>query len=215
MNTSTATMANSSALRGIRPAKNPKVLPPSIEPVGAPRHTSAGNVSFGSARFHHIPPWSEQPLFFCLDKPREPGFSRRRPFTLSRSIPPSPSTTGTCHRSRRRTCAIGDIDEPAVRMHVHVAGGLTSANVPRLTERVLHEDRGRTQALTVHAIDIELVFPLARDVDPRLGRVKVEMSWPEAVTAARRDRREIRQHAVLEAEELERRVIVRLAARGV
>src|SRR5439155_27027971 len=74
MNTSTATMANSSALRGIRPAKNPKVLPPSIEPVGAPRHTSAGNVSFGSARFHHIPPGLNSRYFSVWTSHVGPGF---------------------------------------------------------------------------------------------------------------------------------------------
>ena len=70
-------------------------------------------------------------------------------------------------------------------------------------ERFLDEHRlagqpGRRVAL----VDVELVLALDRHVDPRLGRMEVEMPRPEMHAVAGLDRGELRQHAVLEAEVL-------------
>ena len=116
---------------------------------------------------------------------------------------------------RRGTGAIGDIDEPSVGMHVNRAGRLASRGVSRLAQGVLHEQRCRAQALAIQAIDVELVFPLSRHVDPRLRRVKVQMPRSEAIAPAGGDRHQIRQHAVIEAKDLERPRILGLAARGI
>src|SRR5262249_56648860 len=77
-------------------------------------------------------------------------------------------------------------------------------------EGALHEQR-RERAVVLEPVDMQLVLPLDRDVDPGLARVEIEMARAEAEPVAGRDRGEVREHAVLEAEELEGTRILRLA----
>src|SRR4029079_6166566 len=70
-------------------------------------------------------------------------------------------------------------------------------------------------AVGLELIDVELVLPLDRHVDPWLGRVKIEMPRAEAEPVSGRDRGEVGQRAVLECVEVERAGMFRLAAGGI
>jgi len=63
-------------------------------------------------------------------------------------------------------------------------------------------------------VDVKLVLPLDRDIDPRLKGMEVEMTRAEAKPASRRDRSQARERAALECEELERAGILGLALSG-
>ena len=97
-------------------------------------------------------------------------------------------------------------------MEVDRAGALAQRRF-RVGERLLDEDRlageaGRRIAL----VDVELVLALDRHIDPRLGRVEIEMPRAEMHAVARLDRRELRQHAALEGECLDRAGVHRIVA---
>src|SRR5262249_69400 len=112
--------------------------------------------------------------------------------------------------------AIGDVDEAAVGMHVDRAGALRGLDVDRVGQRLLDEQRLMARrAGAIELVDVKLVLPLDRDVDPWLARMEVEMARPETEPVARRDRGEVRERAVLEAKHLERAGILRLGAGGI
>src|SRR6266699_527540 len=108
--------------------------------------------------------------------------------------------------------AVGEIDEAAVRMHVDRARALRRFDIGGVGQGVLDEDRVAVEgAIRLQLVGIELVLPLDRDIDPRLRRVEIEMPRPEAEPRPGRNRREVRQRAALESEELERAGILGLA----
>src|SRR5215813_9937821 len=112
--------------------------------------------------------------------------------------------------------AVGEIDEAAVRMHVDRARALRRFDIGGVGQGVLDEDRVAAEgAVRLQLIGIELVLPLDRDIDPRLGGVEIEMPRPEAEPSPGRNRCEVRQRAALEFEELERAGILGFAAGGV
>src|SRR4029079_15220687 len=112
--------------------------------------------------------------------------------------------------------ALGDIDEAAVGMDVDRARALRRLFVAGIGQGVLDEYRLTAEpAGRLELVDIELVLPLDRHVDPGLGRVKIEMPRPEAEPVPGRDRGEVRQRAVLEYVELERTRIFRFGAGGI
>src|SRR6516165_5640395 len=112
--------------------------------------------------------------------------------------------------------AVGEIDEAAVRMHVDRARALRRFDVGGVGQGVLDEDRVAAEgAVRLQLVGIELVLPLDRDIDPRLRRVEIEMPRPEAEPSPGRNRRQVRQRAALESEELERARILGFAAGGV
>ena len=99
-----------------------------------------------------------------------------------------------------------NVDGPRALRHGRVGIG----------QRVFVEQRIAAKAgLAIEGIDIELVLPLHGNKHPRLGRMKIEMPWPEAEPVAGRDGGEIAQHAIVEAECLDRAGILRLAFAGV
>jgi hypothetical protein len=60
-----------------------------------------------------------------------------------------------------------------------------------------------------------LILTLDRDEHPRLLWMKIEVPWPKAEAGARRDRRLVREYAIVEAEDLERAGILGLALPGI
>src|SRR5262249_8660841 len=98
--------------------------------------------------------------------------------------------------------AIGEIEEPAVRMRVKRARRLARADVVRLRQRLFHEQRLRIERAVLQAVDIELIFPLARHVHERQAGMELEVPRPEAIAAVRGDRRAVGELAVLEREHL-------------
>ena len=69
----------------------------------------------------------------------------------------------------------------------------------------------RQRAVVVEPIDVELALPLDREEQPRLARMEVEMARAEAEPIAAARSMQVRQHAVLEAIDLERAGVFRLA----
>ena len=112
--------------------------------------------------------------------------------------------------------AVGEINEAAVRMHVDRARALRRFDVGGISQGVLDENGVAAEAtVRLQLVGIKLVLSLDRDVDPRLGRMEIEMPRPEAEPGSGRDRGQVRQRAALEAEKLERAGILRLATGGV
>ncbi len=112
--------------------------------------------------------------------------------------------------TRTVRCAVGQIDEFAVGMHMDRAGGLPHRRL-RVRQRVFDEHRLAPKPRAgAELVNIELVLPLDRDEHPRLGRMKVEVARAEAQAVAGRDRSEIAQHAVAEGERLDCAGIFRL-----
>src|SRR5262245_65204734 len=96
--------------------------------------------------------------------------------------------------------AVGEIDEAAVRMHVDGARALRRFDVGGVGQGVLDEDRVAAEgAVRLRLVGIELVLPLDRDIDPRLGRVEIEMPRSEAESSPGRNRRQVRQRAAPES----------------
>ena len=90
-----------------------------------------------------------------------------------------------------------------------------SGGLPQLrcgiAQRVFDEKRfAGKPACGVAPVDAKLVLTLDRDVNPRLRRVEVEVARAELHAVAGLDRCSIRQHAVLEAEDLDRAGIDRI-----
>src|SRR5262245_65035551 len=109
--------------------------------------------------------------------------------------------------------AVGEIDEAAVGMHVDRARALRRLDVGGVGQGVLDEDRVAPEgAIRLQLVGIEFVLPLDRDINPRLRRMEIEMPRPEAEPGSGRNRREVRQRAARESEELERAGILGLAA---
>src|SRR6266436_12981 len=79
---------------------------------------------------------------------------------------------------------IGHIDISSVRVHMNCSSELAGPDIARFGQSILAEDWLRIEAVVLQLEDIELVLALERDVHPGLRRMKVEMSWPEAVAVA-------------------------------
>src|ERR1700743_1149159 len=89
-------------------------------------------------------------------------------------------------------------------MRMQRARGLARDELVGRGQRLLDEQRLRIDHAVDEAIDVELVLALARDIDERQRRVKLEMARPEAETAVGRDRGAVGELAVLEGEEFQR-----------
>src|SRR6516164_1994058 len=94
--------------------------------------------------------------------------------------------------ARPRCCgnarAVAEIDEPAAGMNVNGTGTLNRKAMRGICQGFLGEQRlGYEIAVRLELVDDELVLPLDRQIDPRLGRMDVEVSRPEAVTTIRLD----------------------------
>src|SRR6185369_9316084 len=68
---------------------------------------------------------------------------------------------------RRGVGAVDAIDDASVRMHVHCAGGLASADLGWVGERFFLEQGFRIQRVAFSLVDAKLVLALKRNVDPR------------------------------------------------
>ena len=102
------------------------------------------------------------------------------------------------------------IDKAAVRVDVHRARRLPGADVVRFGQRARDKGRIRREPAVLHREHHHLVLRLDRDINPRLGRVKIEVPRPEFLAAVRRDRDFVAQDAVLVVEDLQRAGVFRL-----
>src|SRR5437763_1430712 len=108
-----------------------------------------------------------------------------------------------------------DINKAAARVDVNRASGLPPTNVAGLGQRFIAEDRRRRKPAIGNREHVEFVLALERNIDPRLGRVEVEMPRSEAVPAVWRYRHLVGQQPVSVLEDLERSRLFRLASGGV
>src|SRR5262245_9033153 len=100
-------------------------------------------------------------------------------------------------------------------MHVDRAGSLRERRV-RIRECLLHKHRvARDSCSGVSPVDIQLVLALDGDIDPRLRRMKVQVTRTEMLSISGLDSSKICQHAVVEAERLNRTRIDRIVCRSV
>src|SRR4029453_3292624 len=112
--------------------------------------------------------------------------------------------------------AVGNIDEPPSGMDVDRACGLRRADVARIGKRRLDEHGvGREKVIRLQFVDIQLILALDRDEHPWQSRMEVEVPGPKSEAVARRDRRLVREYAIVEAEDLERAGIFWLALPGI
>src|SRR5580704_341085 len=106
---------------------------------------------------------------------------------------------------RRDARAVAEIDELAVGMNVNRSGALNRDAMVRIAQSLLGEQRlGIKIAVRLELVDDELALPFDRQIDPRLGRMEVEMPRSEAVAAVRLDFSQVRQHAVVETANMQR-----------
>src|SRR6202042_3858181 len=70
-------------------------------------------------------------------------------------------------------------------------------------------------AVRLELVHDELALPFDRQIDPRLGRMEVEVPRPESVAAVRLNLSQVRQHAVVETVNMQRTGVFRLAAFGI
>src|SRR5262249_5183494 len=112
--------------------------------------------------------------------------------------------------------AISHIDEPPCGMDVDRARRLPRADVAGIGKRRLDKQGvRREEVIRLQFVDMQLILALDRDEHPRLLRMKIEVPRPKAEAVARCDRRLLRQHTIVEAEDLERAGILRLAIPGI
>src|SRR5499426_3838600 len=101
-------------------------------------------------------------------------------------------------------------------MDVDRARGLRRADVASIGKRRLDEHGvRREEVIRLQFVDIQLILALDRDERPRLPRMEVEVPGPKSEAVARRDRRLVREYAIVEAEDLERAGILWLAVPGI
>jgi hypothetical protein len=100
-------------------------------------------------------------------------------------------------------------------MHVHRAGGLGRRHVTATRQRALAEHWLLTQRVIGHSgEDIQLVLRLERQEDPRSRRMEIQMPRSKADALSRRNRRAIRELAIVIAKHLDRpRVFCRRCGR--
>src|SRR5262249_14192288 len=78
----------------------------------------------------------------------------------------------------RAPVAVGEVAAAAVGVAVDRAGALPRLDARGLGERALHEPRCK-RPVAPEPVDVKLVLPLDRDVDPGLARVEIEMARAE------------------------------------
>src|SRR4051812_18386796 len=106
------------------------------------------------------------------------------------------------------------IDKAAVRVDMHRARRLPGADVVRLGQGASDKGRHRREPAILYREHHHLVLRLNRDIDPRFGRVEIEMPRPEFLAAVRCDRDFVAQDPVLVVEDLQRAGVLRLGWRA-
>src|SRR5580704_8881262 len=119
------------------------------------------------------------------------------------------------HRGRDAR-AVAEIDDLAVGVNVNRSGALNRDAMVRIAQGFLGEQRlGVEIAVRLELVDDELALPFDRQIDPRLGRMEVEVPRSKSIAAVRLDLSQVRQYAVIETIYMQRTGIFRLAAFGI
>src|SRR5207245_9293882 len=95
------------------------------------------------------------------------------------------------------------IKKPAVRVHLESTGHLLEGGLS-IEQCFLHEQRlARKPSRRLSLISVQFVLALDGDIDPRLGRMKVQMAGAKMHAVPGLNGRKIRQHAAFEAVRLD------------
>ena len=106
--------------------------------------------------------------------------------------------------------AVRLIDEASIGMDVDRARTLAWTHIARVAEARLHEPRrGRELPIGLKIVEVYLVLPLDRDIDPRFGRMEIQMARAEAETGAGPDRLKRSEDSIVETEDVNRTRVLR------
>src|SRR5207244_10305783 len=105
--------------------------------------------------------------------------------------------------------------KPAVRVHMDSTGPLPEGGL-WIEQCFLHEQRlARKPSRRLSLINVQFVLTLDGDIDPQLGRMKVQMAGAKMHSVPGLNGRKIRQHTAFEVVRLDSARIHRIVTGGI